>query len=233
MRATNPLEEKILGLIEPAAADLGYRIVRVRLSGLRRKRLQIMGERAEDGVMLIDDCEKLSRALSPVLEAHDPIRGEYDLEVSSPGIDRPLMRLEDFVRFAGHDAKIELAIAMDNRRRFRGTIAGVDKDWIRLALPEGGEAVFPFSQLSDARLVLTDRLIAEDLRRAKAMEEKDSGGSDGEPAEAEPVAEKPKRKAAPAKGAVRAKGVEPKGSQVAKGPQTKGPQTKGPKRKPA
>jgi ribosome maturation factor RimP len=217
LRATNPLEEKILGLIEPAAADLGYRIVRVRLSGLRRKRLQIMGERAEDGVMLIDDCEKLSRALSPVLEAHDPIRGEYDLEVSSPGIDRPLMRLEDFVRFAGHEAKIELAVAMDNRRRFRGTIAGVDKDWIRLSLPEGGEAVFPFSQLCDARLVLTDRLIEEDLRRAKALEEKDTVVEAD--AEAAPAA-KPKRKG-PAKGP------------QAKNPPAAGAQTKVPKRKPA
>jgi ribosome maturation factor RimP len=167
MRASNPLEERLVALVEPAAADLGYRLVRLRMTGLRRKRLQIMAERAEDGAMGLDDCEALSRAISPLLDAADPITSDYDLEVSSPGIDRPLVRLEDFERFAGHEAKLETAGMIDGRRRFKGALLGVAGDAVRIAV-DGGELAVPFTQLSDARLVLTDRLIEEDLRRAKA-----------------------------------------------------------------
>ncbi len=169
LRATNPVEERVIALIEPTAANLGYRIVRVRLSGNRRKRLQIMAERVSDGQMGIDDCGRLSRALSPVFDLEDPIQGEYDLEISSPGIDRPLMRLEDFVRFIGHEAKLETAAMIDGRRRWKGVIRAVEGDVIVLGA-EGGEARFTLAQLSDARLVLTDKLIEEDLRRAKAAE---------------------------------------------------------------
>ena len=168
MKATNPAEEKVIAAIEPAAAELGYRLVRVRLSGLRRKRLQIMAERA-DGQMALEDCARLSRALSPVLDAADPIAGEYDLEVSSPGVDRPLVRLEDFARFAGHEAKLETARMIDGRKRFKGVLAGVDGDVVKIALAEG-EASIPFDWLAEARLVLTDKLIEEDLKRAKAAE---------------------------------------------------------------
>ena len=140
----------------------------MRLSGNRRKRLQVMAERVSDGYMGIDDCGRLSRALSPMLDLKDPVAGEYDLEVSSPGIDRPLMRLEDFERFTGHEAKLETIGVIDGRRRFRGVIAGVDGDEVRLSLTEGGEARFKVAALSEARLVLTDRLIEEDLRRSKA-----------------------------------------------------------------
>jgi ribosome maturation factor RimP len=159
-----------LALIEPEAEGLGYRIVRVRLSGNRRKRLQVMAERMSDGYMVIDDCSRLSRALSPMLDLKDPIAGEYDLEVSSPGIDRPLMRLEDFERFIGHEAKLETIGVIDGRRRFKGVIAGVDGDEVRLAVPEGGEVRFKLAALSEARLVLTDKLVEEDLRRAKAAQ---------------------------------------------------------------
>jgi len=171
MRAVSAVEQKVLATIEPAAADLGYRIVRVRLSGLRRKRLQIMAERLSDGEMGIEDCETLSRGLSPVLDAADPVAGEYDLEVSSPGVDRPLMRLEDFQRFQGHEAKLELAIPQDGRRRFRGLIEGVDGEDVVLRL-EGAEAPvrLSFRALGDARLVLTDALIAESLKLAKLRE---------------------------------------------------------------
>ena len=168
VRASTPIEEKLIALIEPAAADLGYRLVRVRLSGMRRKRLQIMAERG-DGVMLVEDCEALSRAISPLLDAEDPIKGEYDLEVSSPGIDRPLVQLEDFARFAGHEAKLETAQMIDGRRRFRGVLKGVEGENVIFDLPEG-EASVPFSWLSDARLMLTDKLIEQDLKRAKAAE---------------------------------------------------------------
>ena len=173
MRASNPLEEKLIGLLEPAANELGYTLVRVRLSGLKRKRLQLMAERVSDGGMGIDDCTRLSRSLSPVLEAHDPVKGEYDLEVSSPGIDRPLVRLEDFARFAGHEAKVELSLAVEGQRKFRGDIVGVDGNDIRLK-HEHGEARFPFAHVANARLMLTDRLIEEDLRRARAAEKEDA-----------------------------------------------------------
>lgn len=169
MRASNPLEEKVIALIEPAAGELGYALVRVRLSGLKRKRLQIMAERLADGGMGIGDCQKLSRAISPVLEANDPVKGEYDLEISSPGIDRPLVRLEDFVRFTGHEAKVELSAGIEGQRKFRGVIAGVEGDDIRLT-HEHGEARFKFAWIANARLMLTDKLIAEDLRRARAAE---------------------------------------------------------------
>ncbi|MGE0827887.1 MAG: ribosome maturation factor RimP, partial [Hyphomonadaceae bacterium] len=172
MRASNPVEEKVIAAIEPAAADLGFRLVRVRVSGLRRKRLQIMAER-EDGSMGLGDCEALSRAISPVLDAADPINGEYDLEVSSPGIDRPLVRLEDFERFKGHEAKIETGAMIEGRKRFRGELAGVEGERVLIELPEG-QAAIPFAWLSEARLVLTDKLIAEDLKRAKTAEAADA-----------------------------------------------------------
>ena len=163
------MEERVIALIEPTAAGLGYRIVRVRLFGNRRKRLQIMGERVSDGQMGIDDCTKLSRALGPVFDLDDPVDGEYDLEISSPGIDRPLMRIEDFERFVGFDAKLETAVPVNNQRRWKGVIAAVDGEEITLATDQG-ETKLKFSALSDARLVLTDKLIEDDLKRAKAAE---------------------------------------------------------------
>jgi ribosome maturation factor RimP len=169
VRATNPVEERVIALIEPTARELGFRIVRVRLSGNRRKRLQVMAERLADGQMSVDDCGRLSRALSPVFDLEDPIQGEYDLEISSPGIDRPLMSLEDFQRFVGHEAKLETAAMIDGRRRWKGEIKAVEGDEIVLAA-EGGEVRLKFAQLSEARLVLTDKLIEEDLRRARQAE---------------------------------------------------------------
>jgi ribosome maturation factor RimP len=169
LRATNPVEERVIALTEPTAAELGYRIVRVRLSGNRRKRLQIMAERVSDGQMGIDDCGRLSRALSPVFDLEDPVQGEYDLEISSPGIDRPLMRIEDFERFVGFDAKLETALPINNQRRWKGVIKSVNGEDITLAT-EHGEATLKFSALSDARLVLTDKLIEEDLKRARQAE---------------------------------------------------------------
>jgi ribosome maturation factor RimP len=179
LRATNPVEERVIALIEPTAAGLGYRIVRVRLSGNRRKRLQIMAERVSDGQMGIDDCTRLSRALAPVFDLEDPIPGgEYDLEVSSPGIDRPLMRIEDFERFIGFDVKLETAVPIANQRRWKGVIKAVSGDDITLATDQG-EANLKFSSLSDARLVLTDKLIADDLRRAKAAEVAEQNADEG------------------------------------------------------
>jgi ribosome maturation factor RimP len=172
------VEERVIALVEPTAAGLGYRIVRVRLSGNRRKRLQIMAERVSDGQMGIDDCTRLSRALAPVFDLEDPIQGEYDLEVSSPGIDRPLMRIEDFERFIGFDAKCETAAPINNQRRWKGVIKAISGDEITLDTDQG-EAKLKFSSLSDARLVLTDKLIADDLKRAKAAEAVDSSPASG------------------------------------------------------
>lgn len=172
LRATNPAEERVVALIEPTAAEMGYRLVRVRLSGNRRKRLQIMAERLSDGQMGIDDCTRLSRAISPIFDLEDPIQGEFDLELSSPGIDRPLMRVEDFERFIGYDAKCETAAMVNNQRRFKGVIAGVAGEAITLST-EHGDVTLNFSQLSDARLVLTDKLIELDLKRARAAEAAD------------------------------------------------------------
>jgi ribosome maturation factor RimP len=122
--------------------------------------------------MNVDDCGRLSRALSPVFDLEDPVQGEYDLEISSPGIDRPLISVEDFQRFIGHEAKLETAAMIDGRRRWKGRITAVEGDTIVLAA-EHGEARLKFAQLSEARLVLTDKLIEEDLRRARAAEAAD------------------------------------------------------------
>jgi ribosome maturation factor RimP len=147
-------------LIAPSAAAMGYEIVRVLLTGNQRPRLQIMAERADGGGMIVDDCAKLSRAVSAILDVEDPIAGSYELEVSSPGIDRPLTRLADFDRFAGFEAKLETTAAEpDGRRRWAGRLLGLDGETVRLAT-EDGEVVVPFAHLTKAKLVLTDELIA-------------------------------------------------------------------------
>lgn len=185
MRTNTPAEAQILALIDAPAEAMGYRIVRVRLMGLKRKRLQIMAERLSDGHMGIDDCGRLSRTLSPIFDEADPIKGEFDLEVSSPGIDRPLMRVEDFERFVGHDAKLELVGMIDGRKRFRGPIDSVEGEIIRVRVEDALYDV-PFSALSEARLVLTDRLIAEDLKRAKHAADTDTNEDEAEEAEPAP-----------------------------------------------
>jgi len=193
LRATSPLEERVISVIEPVADDLGYRLVRVRLSGLKRKRLQIMAERVSDGGMALEDCEALSRAVSAALDVADPISAEYDLEVSSPGIDRPLVRIEDFARFAGHEAKLETSQMIDGRRRFRGALGPTEGDAVTIDLPEG-RATIPFAWISEARLVLTDRLIEEDLKRAGRAKLDDQPATSAEADEDGPPAPPPARK---------------------------------------
>jgi ribosome maturation factor RimP len=164
---------RVARLIEPVLANLGLRIVRVRMSGASGRTLQIMAERP-DGTMTIDDCEAASRAISPLLDVEDPVSGRYDLEVSSPGIDRPLVRPEDFERWAGHEAKIEMLAPQDGRRRFRGILGGFADGEVRLFLDQpagervGGEGVMvglPFAGIAEAKLVLTDELIADARKR--------------------------------------------------------------------
>ena len=154
----------------------GYRLVRLRLMGGQRKTLQILAERP-DGQMDVEDCVKLSRALSYVLEAADPISEEYVLEVSSPGIDRPLTAPEDFVRFAGHDARVELMRGVDGRRRFKGLLIGLDWADVVMDVTEANETRrvrFPFADIDEAKLVLTDRLIRESLNAREKREAKSS-----------------------------------------------------------
>lgn len=154
-------------IIAPAVEAAGYRLVRLRLMGGKRKTLQVMAERP-DGGMDVEDCARLSRALSEFLDAEDPIEGEYLLEVSSPGIDRPLTRLTDFARWAGHEAKLEL-VAPDasGRKRFKGTLLGLEGN--NVVVEAGGtRLVFAFGAIAEAKLVLTDKLIEEDLRARKA-----------------------------------------------------------------
>jgi ribosome maturation factor RimP len=152
-------------ILTPAIEAAGYRLVRLRLMGGKTKTLQIMAERP-DGTMNVEDCARLSHALLEFIEREEPLDGDYELEVSSPGIDRPLTRMIDFARYAGHEAKIELAAPLDGRRRFRGKLLGLDGNEVLLET-QGARVSVPFKGISDAKLVLTDELIAEDLRARK------------------------------------------------------------------
>jgi ribosome maturation factor RimP len=165
---------RVSAVAAPVLQQMGYRLVRIRISGEAGCTVQIMAERP-DGSMQIGDCEAISRALSPVLDIADPIERAYRLEISSPGIDRPLVRRTDFERFGGHLVKIEMAVAHQGRKRFRGILAGVEGDAVRVRrddAPAGEEpdVLLTMEDIADARLVLTDELIAESMRRGKAAE---------------------------------------------------------------
>jgi ribosome maturation factor RimP len=164
----------LLELLDPVAEAAGYAIVRLRLMGGHAARtLQIMAERP-DGTMLVEDCTALSRAVSEVLDAADPIRGEYSLEVSSPGIDRPLTRLEDFSTYAGYEARIELDRLVENRKRFKGVLAGAEDGQVAIDLEgEAETALIPFPWISEAKLVITDTLLKRgaEARAARLAQE--------------------------------------------------------------
>jgi len=165
---------RVAAVANPVLHGMGYRLVRIKISGDAGCTVQIMAERP-DGSMQIEDCEEISRALSPVLDVADPIDRAYRLEISSPGIDRPLVRRSDFERYAGHLVKIEMAVAHQGRKRFRGTLAGVEGDAVRLhrddtRAGEDADVLLVMEDISDARLVLTDELIAESMRRGKQAE---------------------------------------------------------------
>jgi ribosome maturation factor RimP len=168
------LAARIAAIAEPVAADLGFDLVRVRVSGRDSCTVQVMAERP-DGEMTVDDCADFSRALSPVLDVEDPVDRAYHLEVSSPGIDRPLVRRRDFERWEGHEAKIELSVGLDGRKRFRGRLAGIDNKAVVIELLDSADedgrpmtASIPIDDIAEARLVLTDSLIAEALKAGKA-----------------------------------------------------------------
>ncbi len=184
--AETGIEARIAHIVEPVAAGLGYRLVRVKLSAMNGMTLQIMAERP-DGTMTVEDCETLARDLSPVLDVEDPIDREYHLEVSSPGIDRPLVRRSDFERWSGHQARIELSRPQDGRKRFKGTLAGLDGDSVRLDIEPGSKLAAPetvtlrLADIDEARLVLTDALIRETLRKEKRMLKEQNDAGSGRP----------------------------------------------------
>ncbi len=155
----------MLELLDPVAEAAGFEIVRLRLTGGHRRILQIMAEDAA-GEMTIENCTALSRVVSEVLEAADPIQGEYVLEVSTPGVDRPLTRLKDFEAYEGYDARVELDRLVENRKRFKGTLAGVDGDNVAIDLEgEAETALVPFAWITDAKLVLNDALMEAGAKR--------------------------------------------------------------------
>jgi ribosome maturation factor RimP len=165
------LAARVAAVVEPSMRAAGFRLVRVKVTGEAGCTVQVMAERP-DGSMNVEDCETVSRLISPVLDVEDPIEGAYRLEISSPGIDRPLVRRSDFARWAGHRAKIELALPFAGRKRFNGVLLGLESDEARLRRldpPEGedAEVLLPLADISEARLVLTDDLVRESLRRGK------------------------------------------------------------------
>lgn len=200
---------RVSAVAAPVLQGMGYRLVRIRISGEAGCTVQIMAERP-DGSMQIEDCEAISRALSPVLDVADPIDRAYRLEISSPGIDRPLVRRSDFERYAGHLVKVEMAVAHEGRKRFRGTLGAVEGDRVHLhrddvKAGDDADVLLTMEDIGEARLVLTDELIAESMRRGKAeaREMRRNLGLEPPPAPHAQISEKitkntkPKKKPAP------------------------------------
>ncbi|WP_238367567.1 ribosome maturation factor RimP [Mesobacterium pallidum] len=163
------IDRRLAEIVGPVIEDMGFELVRIRLMGGKTKTLQIMAERPTGGIE-VDECARISTAVSAVLDVEDPITDPYTLEVSSPGIDRPLTRLKDFETFEGYEARLETAEMQGGRKRFKGELAGVEDGEVLINIEEAGETVtvgLQFDWLSDAKLVLTDELIAEMLRARK------------------------------------------------------------------
>jgi len=156
---------EIARLIEPGLEAMGYHLVRVVFTGARQTTLQVMAERGDEAAMTVDDCAAISRSISALLDVADPIAGAYTLEVSSPGIDRPLVRPEDYDRFAGFEARIELSEPHDGRKRYRGRLLGRAAEHVRL-IGDGGEIRLPLGSIARAKLVLTDDLLAMAERKS-------------------------------------------------------------------
>ena len=168
--AKTAIDRRLAEIIQPVIEGMGYELVRLRLQGGKTATLQIMADRPEGGIN-VDDCADISVSVGATLDVEDPLEDEYHLEVSSPGIDRPLTRLKDFATFEGYDARLETNQPIDGRKRFKGVLAGVDGDEVLLNIDEGGQTVtvgLNFDLLSDAKLLLTDELIALMLKERKA-----------------------------------------------------------------
>lgn len=200
----NGMASRVGRIVDPIIRSLGYRLVRVKISGLNGCTVQIMAERP-DGTMGVNDCESVSRAVAPVLDVEDPVTTAYHLEISSPGIDRPLVRVSDFTRWIGYDARIEMAIPVDGRKRFRGFIDGVEGEKVAILLPDVAEGAEPrhwleIRDIAEARLVLTDAVIEESLRRGKeAMKAAGIESEDEDEATEPEMAALPPRMPRPAK----------------------------------
>ncbi|MFC3182180.1 ribosome maturation factor RimP [Cypionkella sinensis] len=168
--AKTAMDRRLADIVTPVIEGLGFELVRIRLMGGATRTLQIMADKPEGGIE-VDDCGEISTAVSAVLDVEDPIEENFILEVSSPGIDRPLTRLKDFDMWKGWEARVETTELIDGRRRFKGTLAGVEGEEVLIELEEPGGAVIiglQFEWLSDAKLILTDELITEMLRQKKA-----------------------------------------------------------------
>jgi ribosome maturation factor RimP len=163
------IDKRMASIVQPVIEDLGFELVRIRLMSGKRTTLQIMAERPEGGIE-VDDCALISTEVGAILDVEDPIEADYALEVSSPGIDRPLTRVKDFAAWQGFEAKIETSELIDGRRRFKGELAGVDGEEILITIPEGTIGL-QFDWLDDAKLVLTDELVAEMLKTRKDIDE--------------------------------------------------------------
>lgn len=175
-QTTEAPDRRIEAIVGPSIEAMGYDLVRVMMTGGRRPTLQIMAERADGSGMGVDDCAEISRTISAVLDVEDPIAGEYTLEVSSPGIDRPLTRLKDFRRYAGFEARVDMAEPIEGRKRFSGRLLGVDDaDRVLVETEPGARQALPFEGIARAKLILTDELVA-----ASAPERGPDGGPDGE-----------------------------------------------------
>jgi ribosome maturation factor RimP len=180
---------RVATIVEPVIEDLGFRLVRVKVSSQNGSTVQIMAERP-DGTMSVADCEAVSRAVSPVLDLEDPLPQAYNLEVSSPGIDRPLVRAGDIARWTGYEAKVEMRVPQGTRKRYRGMVEALDGDRLVLRLPDVKEGLdpvarLPLAEIGEARLVLTDDLVRESLRRGTApvADEAEPAAEAEEPAE--------------------------------------------------
>jgi ribosome maturation factor RimP len=178
------IDARVATILEPEIEDLGYRLVRVKLSNINGSTLQIMAERP-DGTMNVAGCEEISRAISPVLDIEDPIPQAYHLEISSPGIDRPLVRLSDFVTWSGHTAKLETHQIVNGRKRYKGMIVSVEGRNITFrreaaAQDEEPNFVLSIDDIKDAKLVMTDELITEALKRDKSLREANGIEDEGE-----------------------------------------------------
>ena len=168
--AKTPLDQRLAQIVQPVIEGMGFELVRLRVMSGKTRTLQIMADRPLGGIE-VDDCARISTAVSAILDVDDPLEDAYTLEVSSPGIDRPLTRLKDFALWDGYEARVETAELIDGRRRFKGILCGVEDDEVLIEIEEGGEPVtigLKFEWLTDAKLILTDELIAEMLRTRKA-----------------------------------------------------------------
>jgi ribosome maturation factor RimP len=161
------LEAKVADIVTPALESMGYELVRVAITGRDTPTVQIMADRADGALISVEDCEAISHAVGALLDVNDPLPGAWNLEISSAGIDRPLTRVKDWNRFAGHLARAEVNVPVDGRKRFSGVILGADATHARLRLEDGAEVALPLADLRRARLVLTDALIAATAQPAR------------------------------------------------------------------